>query len=207
MNRCRETRHVQDYLDGELAPERVRGFEAHLEACAPCAAEVRAYQGLFASLRADRVEDLGPQLTERILDRVLPSRLRRRWVAALGWAYSAVSAVGTFAFVSWIVQPSTRVWLAQRLSEASLRVMQTLLFSFQVLTRSWLDVLDGWALMETLAGRVAPIARAVTRPLSDPVVAAITLAAVLTCTGVLWWMRPRRGAVTEEVRNVSLLGF
>ncbi len=207
MNPCRETRHVQDYLDGELAPERARAFEAHLQACARCAPEVRAYQALFASLRADRVEDPGPRLTERILDRVVPSRLRRRWVSALGWAYGTASAVSTFAFVSWIVQPSTHVWLAQRFSEASLRVMQTLLFSFQVLTRSWLDVLDGWAFMETLAGRVAPIARAVTWPLWDPRVAAITLAAVLTCTGVLWWMRPRRGAVTEEVRHVSLLGF
>ena len=83
MNRCREARHIQDYLEGELALERSRGFEAHLEGCVECRAEVASYRTLFASLDGslDRVtvEDPGPALTERILDRVLPSRLRRRW--------------------------------------------------------------------------------------------------------------------------------
>jgi len=209
MNDCRESRHVQDYLDRELSPGEVRAFEAHLADCASCSAAVEAFGAVFVLLRGDaqRIEDPGPSLTEKILDRVLPSRLRARWVTAFGWAYGTASAVTTFAFVSWIAQPDSHVWLAQRFSEASLRVVQTALFAFQVLTRSWLQLMDGWAFLAEVGRWVAPVARALARPWTEPMLAAIAVAAILTCAGVLWWMRPGRRTVTEEIRNVSLVGF
>jgi len=209
MNRCTEARYVQDYLDRELSPGRASAFEAHLAGCAWCAAEIEAYGAVFSSLAGPvlRLADPGPSLTERILDRVIPSRLRARWVNAFGWAYGAASAVTTFAFASWIVQPSSHLWLAQSYSEGSLRLLQTMLFAFQTLTRSWLLVVDGVAFLSSVAERLAPVARALTRPWAEPQLAAIMVAAMLACAGVLWWMRPVRRDAMEEIGNVGLLGF
>jgi putative zinc finger protein len=211
MNRCREARRVQDYLEGELAPERARAFEDHLEGCVDCLAEVASYRTLFASLddSLDRIafEDPGPALTERILDRVLPSRLRRRWVSAAGAIYGTLSAASTFLFVSWITRPEAHVWLAQRYSETSLRLVQSVLFAFQIITRSWFDLLEGWGFVERLVAVVSPVARALARPLADPTLGLITVAAMLASAVVLWWMRPRHQGAREGVRNVSLLGF
>ena len=211
MNRCRETRQLQDYLDDELTAERARAFETHMESCASCAAEARAYRALFDSLghslTAYAAAHPGPALTERILDRVLPSRLRRRWVQVFGWVYGTATAASTFAFVSWITRSESQVWLAKSYSEVSLRAMQSMLFAFQMVARSWLDLLDGWVLLERFAGRLSPVFRALARPLADPTLALITVAAALACVAVLWWMRPRGAGAGEEIRNVSLLGF
>ena len=209
MNRCNQARHVQDYLDREMSPGRASAFEVHLAGCAICAAEVAAFGAVFSSLGgpALRVADPGPSLTERILDRVLPSRLRARWVTAFGWAYGTASAVTTFAFVSWIVQPSTHMWLAQSYSEASLRLLQIMLLAFQTLTRSWLQAVDGVVFLGAVVERMAPVARALTRPWAEPQLAAIMVAAMLASAGVLWWMRPVRREAMEEIGNVGLLGF
>ena len=211
MNRCRESRHIQDYLDAELPAARSQAFQAHLETCVACASEVAAYRRMFASLDGSlgdlALSDPGPSLTERILDRVLPSRLRQRWVTVIGWIYGGSSAIATFAVVSWITRPDTPVWLAQHYSEISLRVMQSVLFTFQVVTRSWFEMLQGWDFMGRLVGRVSPLARALARPLAEPKLGIIKAAAMLACVLVLWWMRPRPDEAREGVRNVSLLGF
>ena len=208
---CREARHVQDYLDGDLTGSRAEAFESHLATCAACSLELAAYRKMFASLDVS-LDDLatmdpGPSLTECILDRVLPSRLRRRWVTAIGWAYSASAAVATFATVSWLTRPQTPVWLAQHYSQISLRAVQSVLFTFQVVTRSWFELLQGWGVMGRLVGILTPLARALTRPLADPTLSLVLAAAMLACVLVLWWMRPRAGEVREGVRHVSLLGF
>jgi anti-sigma factor RsiW len=207
MNRCRESRRVQSWLEGDLASGAAAAFEAHLASCAFCAAELKAYRRLFASLSDEILlaPDPGPPLTERILDRVLPSRLRRRWVNAIGWTYGTASAVSTFAFASWITQPSTHVWLIQCYTGASLRISQVLLFAFQTLTRSLLEGLDGWAILTTFGTMLVPLGRALARPLADPTVASILLAATLACAGMLRWMRSGSRSVEEEVRNVGLI--
>jgi predicted anti-sigma-YlaC factor YlaD len=211
MNRCREARHVQDYLDAELAPARAVAFEEHLQTCADCSGEVAAYRRMFASLDVSLDDftalDPGPRLTEQILDRVVPSRLRRRWVSAIGWVYSGASAIATFAVVSWLTRPTTPVWLAQTYSEISVRAMQSVLFAFQVVTRSWFELVQGWDLMGRLVAIASPVARALTRPLADPTLGGIGAAAMAACVLLLWWMRPRAGEAREGVRNVSLLGF
>ena len=209
MNRCAQNRLVQDYLDRELGSQGAIAFEAHLAGCASCSAELAAYQSMFAALDgpALQVEDPGPSLTEKILDRVVPSRLRAKWVTAFGWAYGAASAVTTFAFASWVVQPSTHMWLAQGYSEASLRVVQAMLFGYQSLTQSWVQVIEGLAFLSIVAERSAPLFRALARPWTMPLLATIAVAALLSCAGVVWWMRPRRREAMEEIRNVGLLGF
>jgi hypothetical protein len=206
MNRCRESRHVQSWIDGDLSAAAASAFTAHLKGCPICAREVRAYRALFLSLGDHlAVSDPGPALTERILDRVVPSRLRRRWVTAIGWTYATASAVSTFAFASWTAQPATHVWLIQSFAGASLRISQVLLFSFQTLNRSLLEGLDGWAILTTTSSMLVPLGRALARPLLDPTIAAILLAAMLSCLALLRWMMPGRRPLEEEVRNVSLL--
>jgi predicted anti-sigma-YlaC factor YlaD len=211
MPRCRESGNVQDYLDAELSPERTRAFEAHLTTCPSCAAELAVYRSMFEALDGSladyRVEDPGPSLTERILDRVLPSRLRRRWVNAIGWVYGSSSAVVTFATVSWLTRPTTPVWLAQHYSEISVRAIQSVLFAFQVVTRSWFELLQGWGLMGKLMEIASAVARSLTRPLADPMLGLVSAAAMVACVLLLGWMRPRPDRAREEIRNVSLLGF
>lgn len=206
MSRCRESRHVQAWLDGDLPAEQADAFAAHLRGCATCDAELRAYRALFISLEEHlRAPDPGPALTERILDRVVPSRLRRRWVTAIGWTYAAASAVSTFAFASWIAQPATHVWLLQAFAGASLRVTQAMVFAFQMLNHLLLEGLDGWAILTTTSSMLIPLGRALARPLMDPTIASILLAAMVACLGLLRWMMPGRRAAEEEVRHVGLL--
>lgn len=204
MNRCRESRHVQSWLDGELPAGQASAFAAHLAQCPTCTAEVRAYRSLFASLGEDlRAPDPGPALTERILDRVVPSRLRRRWVTAIGWTYTTASAVSTFAFASWIAQPSTHVWLLQVFAGSSLKISQVLLFSFQTLNRVLLESLNGWAILTTASSMLLPLGRALARPLLDPTIASILLAAMLACVAMLRWMI--HGRRPGEVPHLSVL--
>ena len=204
MNRCRESRHVQSWLDGDLPGGQATAFARHLAECPTCAAEVRAYRSLYVSLGENlQAPDPGPALTERILDRVVPSRLRRRWVTAFGWTYGTASAVSTFAFASWIVQPSTHVWLLQAFAGASLRISQVLLFSFQMLNRSLLEGLDGWTILTTASSMLLPLGRALARPLLDPTIVSIVMAAILACVAMLRWMI--HGRRPGEIRNVSLL--
>jgi hypothetical protein len=216
MSRCRESARVQDYrvqdyLDRELAPERAAAFETHLADCPRCAAELASYRALFAglaaSLRPSPAWDPGPPLTERILDRVLPSRLRRRWVTAAGWVYGTAAALSTFLLASWLGRPETHVWLVRAYGEASLRVAQTALSVFQVVVRSWLEALQGWSALEGLLAKAALLARALAQSLSDPVLIGAGLAALAACAGLLAWMRSGRRAAGKEVRNVGLLCF
>jgi Putative zinc-finger len=211
MSRCRESRLVQEYLDAELEGARVRTFEAHLETCEACAAELAAYRRMFGELDhvlgGGAIEDPGPALTERILDRVLPSRLRRRWITAIGWLYGVSSAIATFAAGSWLAQPSTPERLARTYGEISLRAMQSVLFVFQLVTRSCFDLLQGWDILARLGALFTPLARALARPLADPTLGIVTAAAMLVTISVLWWMRPRRGEAREGARHVSVLGF
>lgn len=207
MIRCEEQGKVQLLLDEELSPAEARAYRTHLEGCEACAAEARAYSFLFGTLSALRIQDPGPVFTERILDRVLPSRLRRRLVAAVGWSYTLVSAVSTYLFVSWIARAETHVWLAGRIAQAYLSMLQAGLFVLHSLVFSWLRLLDGWEVAGAIAARLAPLARALAIPLSQPAVAATLASAALVCAAVIWWMGPRRGASSRGGRHVAVLGF
>ena len=85
MMPCAENERLQAYLDGDLDPAAESALRRHLVGCAECASELALYERVFASLALTPMPELPPHLTERILDRVLPSQVRRRWMRALGW--------------------------------------------------------------------------------------------------------------------------
>jgi len=200
MNRCPDPDRLEALFDGDLAGAEAEAVRAHAAACPDCAAELAALARVVACVRAAAVTDPGPALTERILDRVLPSRLRRRLVAAIGWAYGAITAVSTYAVISWVSRPETPGWVVDRLGEGSMRALQAGLFTLNAIAFSWVRALDGWTLL-------VPVLRVLSRPLADPIIVASIAGAVLACFATLWWMHARRDPVTRKVDHVGLLGF
>ena len=207
MKRCPESERIEPWLDGELPSASARAFEAHLDGCARCGAEVRVVQSLYASLRAMPMPDPGPGLTERILDRVLPSRLRRHQVMILGWCYTAVSAVTTFAFISWAVRPSTHVWLGWLVSTAYARLIDTGLFALDALMAVALRLQRGWTVVEVVGGWVMPVIRALAAAASDPWVSGGLWAAVACSIAMLWWIRPRPVRIVRGNHHVGILAL
>jgi anti-sigma factor RsiW len=57
-----------DYLEGELSPERARALDIHLEMCPPCVAFVRTYKGTVDVARNLPLDEIPPELTQRLLD-------------------------------------------------------------------------------------------------------------------------------------------
>ena len=67
--RCQECIDLLvDYLEGELPPERARALDIHLEMCPPCVAFVKTYKGTVDVCRKLLVEEIPPELTQRLLD-------------------------------------------------------------------------------------------------------------------------------------------
>jgi len=207
MNRCSESERIQEWLDGELPSASARAFERHLDGCRHCEAELRALRALYASLGRLPVWDPGPALTERILDHTVPSRVRRHLVTAIGWSYTALSAVTTFAFISWIVRPSTHVWLGHLLTTVSTRLIDTALFTLDAIMGLALHLERGWGLLEVLSGWILPVARALAAVASDPWVAGSLWGATLCSAALLWWLRPRPVRIVKGTRNVGILAL
>ena len=207
MNHCPETDRIEAWLDGELSPDAARTLERHVAGCADCTAERALLVSLFASLRTVRLPNPGPALTERILDRVVPSRVRRRPVTVVGWSYTAASAVTTFAFISWIVRPETHAWLGRLLSAAYGSLMDAGMFALGATAAVAHGVGQGIGFLELLAGWLGPVSRALGLLAADPVVAAALWSAVVASALMLWWMRPRAGQITRGNRNVGILAL
>lgn len=207
MNRCPETERIQSWLDGELPSASARAFERHLDGCAHCEAEARTLRLLYASLEQLPVWDPGPRLTERILDHTVPSRVRRHLVTAIGWCYTAVSAVTTFGFISWIVRPETHAWLGRLVSVASTRLIDTGLFTLDAFMSMALHLQRGWGLVEVLGGWLVPVARALATVASDPWIAVALWAAAFCSAALLWWIRPRPVRIVKGNRHVGILAL
>jgi anti-sigma factor RsiW len=206
---CPQSRLVQPYADDDLPAAEAERFRAHLATCEECASERAAFARVADAIRRAPVWDPGPALTERILDRVVPSRVRRRFVTVVGWAYSAACAVTTFALISWVTRPGTPAWVAGQLSALYLRVLETGLLALHTVIEGWVRLGSGWSLLAALADRMAPLARALALSVTQPAVALSFGAALAGAMLVLWWMRPRaRGArLVKGVERVQLLGF
>ena len=208
MNRCPESERIEAWLDRELPAAAAGAFERHLVGCDRCAAEARSLEALYASLRAVPAWDPGPSLTERILDRAVPSRVRRHLVTLLGWCYTAVSAVTTFAFISWVVRPDSHVWLGRLLTAAYGRLIDTGLFALDTLMAVALRVQRGWGLLEVMGGWVMPVVRALGALAADPMVAIALWGSVACCSALLWWMRPRPVRIVRGGnRHVGILAL
>ena len=69
VTRCQECIDLLvDYLEGDLPPERARALEIHLELCPPCWAFVRTYKGTVDVARNLPVDEIPPELTQRLID-------------------------------------------------------------------------------------------------------------------------------------------
>jgi anti-sigma factor RsiW len=118
---CRETAKLQDYLEA-LLPEPGRlEMEAHLRDCARCAAERVRLERLFVALDALPLESPSPLLADRVLERVLPARVKARWMRRLGLVYAGALAASLGGVALWIAQPSAHAFLAWVAGAASSR--------------------------------------------------------------------------------------
>lgn len=69
LTRCQDCLELLvDYLEGELPPERARALELHLDMCPPCVRFVRTYKGTVDVARTLPVEEIPPELTQRLLE-------------------------------------------------------------------------------------------------------------------------------------------
>lgn len=67
--RCQEcVELLVDYLEGELAVERARALDIHLEMCPSCVSFVRTYKGTVDVARTLPLDEIPPELTQRLLD-------------------------------------------------------------------------------------------------------------------------------------------
>lgn len=207
MTPCREDIRIQDFLDGELPPGEAMAFRAHLAGCRDCAAEVASFQSLIATLEVAPLLAPRPELTGRILEQVLPSRVRRRRLVTLGWGYAGALMACVGAVALWALQPEGNALLVTLSGQLSHRLLGVGLFVLNMLGASAVRLADGWSLLHAVGGRLAPLSRALGVVLTEPSIALTIWAAAAVCAALLWWMRPRAGAAAREVRHVSVLGF
>ena len=207
MTRCAESLRIQDFLDGELGAGELADFRVHLATCPECAAELAAYRSVVAVLEGAPLLEPPAGLTVRILDRVLPSRARRRRLAALGWAYAAASLACVGGAVLWLLQPGRDAWLVRVSGQLSHRVLGAGLFVLNALGTSAVRLADGWGLLHAVGTRLAPVTRALGAVVAEPAVALAAWSAAAACVALLWWMRPRSSAAAREVHHVGVLGF
>jgi anti-sigma factor RsiW len=207
MTRCRENLRLQDFLDGELPPAETLTFRAHLAGCRDCAAEVASFQALIATL--DRAPLLAPrpELTARILEQVLPSRVRRRRLVALGWGYAGALTACVGVVALWARQSGGNALLEMLSGQLSHRLLGAGLFVLNLLGASAVRLADVWSLLHAAGVRLAPLSRALAAVLAEPSIAFTIGAATAVCAALLWWMRPREGAAAREVHHVGVLGF
>ena len=207
MNDCLERERLQDYLDGELSPEGAREMARHVAVCARCAAELVLYQRVFEAL--DRLPLVEPRaaLSDRIFARVLPSRVRRRWVVAAGWSYAGVFAALIAIAAFWLSRPTGRAAFEFISGELSRRMIQSLLLSINALAFAVAGLADGWGFMSMLGQRLAPFVRVLSSLLSHPGIETLLGLAAAACVGVLWWMRPHGQGPHKGARHVGVLGI
>lgn len=206
MNRCAETRLVQTYLDGELSTAESETFRAHLSTCAECALEVSLYRRVMDSIARAAQWDPGVEMTERILDEVVPARVRRRWARrfATGYAAALLATAGIAAAIA--SQPAGRESAIVMISTACRGLVQALALALHSLSLVVTGLASGWGLVEAFGLRLAPLARAFGSLFQNAGIALPIGIAVLVTALVLSWMRAResRGAGTPRI---GILGF
>ena len=207
MKHCSARVRIQDFLDAELPPEEGAAFRSHLAGCAECAAEIGSFQRLFAMIERPLLVAPPEGLTGRILERVLPSRVRRRRLAALGFGYAAALAACGGVIALWVGAPGHRALLETLSAQASRRLLGVGLFVLNALGASAVRLADGWGWLQTAGERLAPLSRALGAALAQPDVGFAVWAAGAVCVALLWWMRPRVKPVVGEVRRVGFVGF
>lgn len=208
MNTCTERERLHDFLDGELAEAETRAFTRHLESCAACREELRAYQSLGTLLASASMVEPPARVTERVLEIVLPSRRRHRARLALaGLAYAGTLAACLTVLGVWLSRPGTLSLLALIGATASRRVIQLCVFTINSASTAVLNLANGWGLLASIGVFFAPLGRALATAFSQVGVGLALVPATLACAAVLWWMRSRRGDSNRRIGNVGVLGF
>lgn len=204
---CPRRAELQDFLEGLLGPRDAEAFREHLRGCPSCAADQVGYEGLFARLSALPLADLPAGAHERLLAKVLPSRVRHLWLVRAGWGYAGALAACLAVGIAWATQPAARdflPWLASRASEGLVHSLAFVLRGFSSIA---LTLTRGWDLLTAAAAKFAPVTRALSEVLSHPAVGLAAALACASCIVLLWWMRPRRGRLGKGIRYVGVLGF
>jgi anti-sigma factor RsiW len=209
---CSESERLQSLLDGELSAVEESALRLHVVGCEACTADLALYQRLFTLLASMAVLAPRPALTERILDRVLPSRIRRRWMRALGWGYG-LATTGSVAGVALLLTlPTSRAFFAALAAAASHRIAEAAMFVLDALAFAAVQLASGWGMIDMLVERIAPIARAIGSLFARPGVDLVLVTATVASALLLWWLRPRelrasRASRGQEIGHVGLLGF
>jgi anti-sigma factor RsiW len=212
MTSCDQNDRLQTYLDGELDTAAESHLRRHLVTCAECAAELALYERVFASLADTPMVEPAPQLTARILERVLPSQVRRRWVRALGWGYGLAAAGSAAAAVTLLVSPAPRALLGTLGIEASQRVAQAAVFIVDALALAMVQMAGGLTLVQEIGLRLSPVFRAVTTLLARPGVDVTLALATVASAALIWWLRPRElkadgPRVPREIEHAGLVAL
>ena len=202
-----ESYRFQELLDGELPAAEALELRQHVAGCESCARELALYRQLYHSLERLPEFDPGPAFTARVMERVLPSRVRRRWLRALGFGYATVSAGIVAASVVFATQPAARALIETLSAVASRRLARTMVFGLNALSFSALSLAGGEQWLAAAGRRVAPIGRAFGALFSQTDVLVPLMVAGAACVAVLWWMRPRGAEARKGIRHVGVLGF
>ena len=211
MTRCPENDRLQQLLDGELSAGDEAALRAHALGCAECREELALYEQVFAALDTTPLLEPSPFLTERILARVLPSQVRRRWMKVLGVGYGVAAAGSVAGVTALMLMPASRSLIAGIAAQASHRLAQAAIFVLDSLAFAAVQMAGGWNAVLVTASRFSPIGRAIGTLLSRPGVEVILLTAMVASGLLIWWLRPRDAAVrrarNREIGHVGLLGF
>lgn len=200
--RCRETPKVQDWLDGELAPDEAARFAAHVATCAECDAEATAYRVVWSELRALPLLDPRPELFHRIMDEVLPHRTPR-WVKVLGWTYAGGIAASLAVIASAFFVPGPNAWARGVIAAGMRALTDTGTFVIRSVGHGFANVGETFS----ADGGIGRMLRLFGSALSHPEVFLTLLAAVGVCAALFWWMRPRERRAPGEIPHVGLLGL
>ncbi|MEQ1833667.1 MAG: zf-HC2 domain-containing protein [Candidatus Eisenbacteria bacterium] len=202
MTHCPETLKVQDWLDGELAPEEAARFAAHMAGCPECETEAAVFKVVFHELRHVPELEPPPALFGRIMDQVLPHRVPR-WVRVLGYAYAGAFAASLVAIGSAFFLPGPSTWLHGIIAAGMRSLTGTGTFVLRSLSDGVAHMGDSFA----GGGSVARMSKVAFGILSQPAVLMVLGAALVVCAAVLWWMRPRERRTSGELPHVGLLGL
>jgi anti-sigma factor RsiW len=206
MNACHQAFDLQSYIDGELPEAERYRLERHMDQCVSCAMELALLRRVVASLEAMPLLEPGAGLTERVLDRVVPARVRRRWMRVIGWSYAAAFAAFIAIATLWIAQPATQAMLGSISGAASIRLTGLLVFALDALAFAAGTVAGGWGLVLAALDWLAPLGRAFAPWIAHPSVRVAVPAAALASAAVVWWLRAREARHAEGNRHVAVLG-
>lgn len=205
MTTCPESRHVQDYLDGELVPAERSAFEAHVATCAACHRELAVYRIVFERMAAIETWDPGPAFTERVLAEAMPRH--SRWLPVLGWVAGGSLAASAAVITAGLLLPGPRAWIARLFAGVAHSFVASLLFALDSLNTATVKLVASVGATGAASVRLLALAHGLWRALAQPAVAISVWAAVIAVVALLWWMRPRESRAPEGETHVGLLGF